>query len=141
VSARGGITQPDLALLLLRLLVGASLVAFHGWAKITGGPERWEGIGGAMGNLGITFLPVVWGFLAAFSESVAAALVALGILARPAAAMVAFTMLVAAVHHLSLPAGEPGSGWKAASHALELCTVYTALLITGPGRYRVLFGR
>lgn len=141
MTARGGVNQPDLALLLLRLVVGGSLAAFHGWAKITGGPERWEGIGDAMGNLGVTFLPVFWGFMGAFSESVAAALVALGILFRPAAGLCAFTMLVAAVHHLSLPAGEPGSGWKAASHALELCGVFTALLITGPGRYRVMFGR
>ncbi len=45
----------DLGLLILRIGFGINMALFHGWAKISGGPERWEGIGGSMANLGITF--------------------------------------------------------------------------------------
>ncbi|HVS12964.1 MAG TPA: DoxX family protein [Thermoanaerobaculia bacterium] len=125
----------DLALLVVRLGIGASTFLFHGWGKITGGPERWKGVGGAMTNLGIDFLPTFWGFLAAFSESVGALLVALGLLFRPSAALLAGTMTVAAISHLSRPPDSPGAGFAGASHALELLCVFVALLLVGPGRY------
>lgn len=128
----------DIALLLIRLVVGGSLLIFHGWGKITGGPERWHSLGTEMGNLGVTFLPVFWGFMGAFAESGGAVLAALGLLFRPSAFLVAFTMAVAVVHHMTLPPGDPSAGWKAASHALELCAVYTGLLLSGPGRYRLV---
>src|SRR5262245_55009624 len=108
----------DLGLLIVRVIVGTSVLLVHGWGKLSGGPERWASTGGAMENLGISFLPVMWGFLAACSESIGSVLLALGILVRPAAVALATTMLVAITRHLSLPAGEPGSGWNAASHAL-----------------------
>jgi len=127
--------QLDVGLLVLRLGVGASMLVFHGWGKIVGGPDKWTGLGGTMSNLGIDFAPVVWGFLAAFAEFVGSALLAVGFLFRPAAAMLAGTMIVAAMHHLSMPAGAPGAGWKGASHALELLAVYVTLLLTGPGRF------
>ena len=130
---------PHVPLLIVRVVLGGSLLVFHGWGKITGGPERWHDLGLEMGNLGVSFLPAFWGFMGAFAESVAAGLVALGVLFRPAAFLVSFTMLVAVVHHLSLPAGDPSAGWKSASHALELGSVYLALLVAGPGRYRVPF--
>jgi putative oxidoreductase len=84
---------------------------------------------------------VVWGFFAACSESIGSVLLALGVLVRPAAVMLAGTMSVAITRHLSLPAGEPGSGWNAASHALELLAVYVGLLLVGPGRYALRLGR
>lgn len=125
----------NLGLLIIRVGVGLSVLIFHGYGKITGGPERWEGIGGAMANLGLDFAPVFWGFMAAFSEAVASLLLILGVLFRPAALLLVVTMLVASVHHLSRPAGEPGAGWSAASHALELLAVYLGLFLCGPGRY------
>jgi len=125
----------DLGLLLLRLGVGANMALFHGWGKISGGPARWHEIGDALPGLGLAFLPTFWGFMAGFSEFFASILLALGFLFRPAAALLAFTMLVAISHHLRLPAGEPGSGWRAASHALELLSVYGALFLSGPGKY------
>lgn len=127
--------EKDLALLVVRLGVGVSMLVFHGWAKIVGGPEVWERVGGAMGNLGIHFFPVAWGFLAALAESGGSILLILGVLTRPAAAMLACTMIVAVLRHLSLPAEEPGSGWKGASHALELLAVYVGLLLAGPGLF------
>jgi putative oxidoreductase len=132
--------QPALGLLLIRLGVGASLLLFHGYGKITGGPESWERIGNNMANLGLGFAPAFWGFMAAIAESVGSALIILGILFRPACILVAITMLVAMTRHLGLPEGEPGSGWSGASHALELFAFAVGLLAAGPGKYRLRFG-
>lgn len=128
----------DLGLLLLRVVVGANMLLFHGWQKITAGPDRWVGLGGEMQHLGITFLPVFWGFMAAISESLGAVLLATGLLFRPAAALLAMTMLVAAMRHLNLPPDAAAAGWKGASHALELLAVFAALFLIGPGRYVLL---
>jgi len=133
----------DAGLLVVRLGAGLSLMLVHGYGKITGGPELWAGVGSSMGNLGIGFAPTLWGFFAAFSEFFCSLLIVLGVAVRPAAALVAFTMLVAATHHLRLPADNPSSGWSGASHAIEFFSVFVALLLTGPGRYTVarLFSR
>lgn len=125
----------DFGLLLARLGVGFSMLLFHGWGKISGGPELWTKIGGSMEHVGITAYPIVWGFMAAFSEAVCSSLLIVGVLFRPAATLLAFTMLVAALRHLSLPADSPNSGWSGASHALELMSVYLCFLFTGPGRF------
>jgi len=127
----------DLGLLIVRLVIGLSMVGFHGWAKLTGGTEFWAQVGGGMSDLGIDFAPTFWGFLAAFSESIGSILLVLGILFRPASAMLAFTMLVAVVVHVNMPAESPNSGWSGASHALELMGVYVALFLTGAGKYVV----
>lgn len=125
----------DLGLLVMRLGIGVSMLAFHGWGKITAGPERWEKLGGEMAHFGIRFLPVFWGLMAALAESLGAVLIVLGFLFRPAAAVLGFTMLVAALRHLNLPADAPGAGWSGASHALELLAVCLGLVLTGPGKY------
>ncbi len=130
----------DVGLLVIRLGIGFSMLAFHGYGKITGGPEAWERIGSNMAEMGITFAPVFWGFMAAFSEFVGSALIMAGLFFRPAALLLAFTMVVAILRHLSIPAGEPGAGWDGASHALEFFCVYLGLFLTGAGRY-ALMGR
>jgi len=52
----------DTGFLILRIGFGG-MYLFHGWPKISGGPERWTKLGGAMGNLGIDIFPTFWGFL------------------------------------------------------------------------------
>lgn len=125
----------DLGLLILRAGIGTTIAVFHGWDKMQGGPERWSRIGGAMSELGVTFLPAFWGFCAAFAEFGGSILLVLGLLFRPAAALLAFTMFVAALRHLGLPPENPNSGFAGASHALELLAVYVALFFTGPGKW------
>jgi putative oxidoreductase len=125
----------DIGLLIIRLVIGLSMAVFHGYGKITGGPAVWAGIGSNMSNLGITFTPAMWGFMAASAEFFGSILLILGVLFRPAAALLAFTMFVAALRHLNLPVDNPATGWKGASHAIELLAVYGALFFTGPGRY------
>ena len=118
----------NLGLLILRLGIGLSMLLFHGYGKLIGGPERWEGLGGQMANLGINFLPVFWGFMAMFAEFFGSILLILGLFFRPAAFLLAGTMFVAAIRHLSLPADAQGAGFAGASHALELLAVYMALV-------------
>ena len=127
----------DVGLLVIRLGVGASMAIFHGFGKLAEGPERWAKVGANMKNLGIGFAPEVWGFAAGASEFFGSILLAIGLFFRPAAALLAFTMIVAAMRHVNLPAGQPNAGWEGASHALELLAVYVGLLLAGPGKYKV----
>lgn len=102
----------------------------HGFPKLMAGPEMWTGLGGAMGNLGITFAPALWGFLAALSEFGGGLALILGLFARPAVLMMASTMVVAATMHLS-----KGDGFTRSSHAIELGIVFLSLFLIGPGRF------
>ncbi|XXF79019.1 DoxX family protein [Myxococcaceae bacterium GXIMD 01537] len=119
----------DAGLLLLRLGVGAAFVA-HGLPKLLAGPEMWTKLGGSMALLGLDFAPTFWGLMAAVAEGVGGVLLALGLLTRPTAAMMTFTMVVAAVVHLS-----KGDGFGGASHAMELGVVFASLILIGPGRF------
>jgi putative oxidoreductase len=125
----------DFGLLLIRLGVGLSLVIFHGYHKLLGGPELWKDLGGSMQYVHITWYPVFWGFMAAFAESICACLIIIGVLFRPAAFLLAFNMLIAVLTHLHMSPDKANAGWMGASHALELGSVYIGLLFTGPGKF------
>ena len=132
--------KTDAGLLIIRIVIGFSMAAFHGWGKISN-PERWAAIGGNMELVGISFLPAFWGFMAGFAEFVCSILVILGVFFRPATTLLTLTMLLAMLRHLSLPADDPGSGLNGASHAMELCAIYIALWFTGPGKYALMPGK
>ncbi len=125
----------DFGLLLMRLGIGATFIILHGGPKLLDGPERWASLGDAMSLVGIDFLPVMWGFLAAFAESVGALLLLVGFLTRPALFLLTVTMIFAAGGHLFLEI-EP-QGWSGASHALKMGIVFLGLIFIGPGRYSV----
>jgi len=125
----------NLGLLVIRLVIGLVMLIFHGYGKLVGGPEAWAQVGGAMGNLGLSFAPAFWGFLAMFAEFAGSILLILGVLFRPAVLLLAFTMFIAVITHLNMPAESPAAGWDGASHALELLGVYIGLYLTGPGKY------
>ncbi|MBD3334926.1 MAG: DoxX family membrane protein [Candidatus Eisenbacteria bacterium] len=129
--------QRNWGLLVLRLGVGFSMAAFHGYRKLMGGPELWTGLGGYMENLGIGFLPVFWGFMAMFAEFFGSLALMLGFFFRPAALLLTATMFVAVTRHLNLPPEADGAGWRGASHALELGAVFLGLFLAGPGKYSV----
>ncbi len=120
----------DAALLFVRLAIGIFYVIIHGWPKLLGGPEKWEKIGAAMGNLGVTFAPEFWGLMAALTESLGAALFAIGFLFRPSSLLLAFVMGVAATMHL-----KAGDGLIGASHAIEMGIVFLGFVFIGPGKY------
>lgn len=119
------------ALLIMRAGLGFMMI-MHGYPKLLGGPEKWGKLGAAMANLGVTYAPEFWGFMAAFSESVGGALLLLGFLFRPAALLLFFTMLVASVKHLYA-----GDGLMGSSHSIELGIVFFAMFILGPGKYSI----
>jgi putative oxidoreductase len=122
----------DFGLLLLRLGLGI-MFFLHGWPKLIAGPERWEALGGAMGTLGITFFPLVWGLLAALAETGGALLLAAGFLFRPACIVLAFTMLVATLWKYT----SSGGVFVEWSHPAEMLIVFVSLLLIGPGRFSV----
>lgn len=121
----------DLGLLILRLGLGAMFV-WHGAPKLMGGPGSWGKIGMATSSVGITVLPVFWGFMAAAAEFLGGICLILGFLFRPACLFLAVTMAVAASMHLG-----KGEGLRGASHAIEDGIVFLSLIIIGPGKYSI----
>jgi putative oxidoreductase len=120
----------DFGILLLRLTTGAGFIFVHGWGKIFGGPEFWAMIGKSMSNLGITFAPGFWGFMASASEFGGGILILLGLFTRPAAAFMAFTMVVAVITHLSRL--DP---WNRVITPFEMLGIFLCLLFVGAGKY------
>jgi len=126
---KSGDDYRNFGILILRVGIGF-MFFIHGYPKLLGGTETWNQLGMAMANLGVTFFPEFWGFLAAISESLGGVLIVFGFLTRPTAAFLSFTMLVAAVFHLN-----KGDGLIGASHAIESCFVFVSLIFIGSGRY------
>lgn len=120
--------QKDIGLLILRLGVGIPFIYLHGWPKIIGGAERWIGLGERFGMVtGIEFIPIFWGFMAAFSEFIGGILLTVGWLTRTACFFLLFTMLIATLWHVI-----DGSGY---SHSLKMIAVFAGLFFIGPGKY------
>ena len=119
----------DFGLLLLRLGIGA-LFVWHGWPLLSGGPHKWLALGSAMKCAGVTFSPVFWGFMAAFSLTIGGALFALGLFLRPATFLLAVTMGIAT--WMQIQTGIPFVKW---SHAAEMGIVFISFLFIGAGRY------
>lgn len=120
----------DTGLLILRLGIGLPFIFTYGLMKIQSGPELWTQLGGAMSNVGITFLPAFWGFMAALSEFGGGILIALGLFTRSAAAFLAFTMLIAAILHLSMR-----DQWHNVVSPIEMLAVFIALIFLGAGKF------
>ena len=125
--------SPDVALLVLRVCFGLTMALQHGLGKFS----RIESFGAKITGWGVP-LGQLWALCAALSETVGALLIAVGLLARPAAGALLFTMSVAAfVAH----GGDP---FKKKELALAFWAVSLAVVIAGPGRYSVdawLLGR
>jgi putative oxidoreductase len=121
----------DLGLLILRVGVGISFM-HHGWPKMFGGPDRWASLGGVMENVGIAFLPALWGFMAAFSELVGGLCFVLGLFFRPACVLLTLTMIVAAISHFA-----KGDSYTVGSHAVEAAVLFVSMFLVGPGGYGV----
>ena len=120
----------NIALLILRVGFAFSVAYAHGYGKITSGPEKWEKLGGSMEDIGISFAPVFWGFMAAFAESIGVILIGLGFFTRLNSFLLAFTMFVAFYGHIL-----GGDGFGDASHAFDLMMVSIFFLITGAGKF------
>ncbi len=120
----------DIALLILRIGFGFSMAYAHGWGKISGGTDKWLKLGGNMEDLGITFAPVFWGFMAAFAEFFGAILIGLGFFTKLGSFLLTFTMFVAFYMHIN-----KGHGFGDAAHAFDLMCVSVFFLIAGAGKF------
>ena len=119
-------------LLLIRVGLGIMMM-MHGFPKLSGGPDTWAKVGGSMGLIGIDFYPMLWGFMAAATEAIGGLFLLIGLFFRPVNILLLFTMIIAAVVHLS----DPKQGIMDASHAIELGIVFLSLVFIGPGRYSI----
>ncbi|RYU89415.1 DoxX family protein [Mucilaginibacter terrigena] len=118
-------------LLIMQLGLGAMMI-YHGYPKLLGGTEMWAGLGSSTKYVGVTFLPVMWGFLAALTETLGGFLILIGLAFRPAAFFLMINLIVAAATHLG-----KGDGLNGAAHAVELAFVFAGLIFVGPGKYSV----
>lgn len=116
--------------LILRFTFGIIMCYYHGWSKLLSDTSRWERLGNTLTKwIGLDALKIPLGFMAAFSESIGALLIAIGLLTRPAAFLIGITMLVASSKKLS-EAGVDGSELPILFLILSL-----VILLRGPGKY------
>ena len=116
------------SLLILRVIASVMMIINHGWNKILAGQEKWNRLGTALTDfIGIDFMSVFFGFMAAFSESIGMVMVIFGIFTRPAAFLLLFTMFFASMNHLV--------DGKFPELAIMYLIVMLVLLISGPGKF------
>lgn len=116
----------DLGLLLLRVFTGLALALAHGRGKFPPSERFIDGVA----RMGFP-LPEVFAWGAAGSELIGGTLLALGLLTRPSAALIAFTMGTAAfIRH----APDPFSGKE---KALLFGLVALLFVLAGAGRYSI----
>ena len=121
--------QYDLGLFLLRVAVGVIMI-IHGVPKFLGGTEILKEVGSAMVNLGVTYVPVFWGFMAAFSEVLGGLLLIVGFLFRPACFLLGFTMVIATLLEYSTE-----SSFRSVAHPLTMTFLFFSFMFIGPGRW------
>jgi putative oxidoreductase len=126
----------DTGLLLLRILIGLSFLA-HGVPKLMEGPELWIKLGKSMQFVGVGAYPIFWGLMASLSESLGGLLLLVGFAFRPACLFLLTTMIVATIMHFHTTPGGIFDKWEAASHAIELGSVFLSLLLIGPGKFSI----
>lgn len=118
------IHNPNLGLLILRLTAGLGLAFAHGFAKF---PPH-AGIVHVIAQLGFPF-PIVFAWIAGFSEFLGGLCIAAGLFTRPATLIVGFTMVIAAVSY-------PGAKTFATSElALLYLIICQLLFFQGAGRF------
>lgn len=133
----GGSAPPslpaDIGLTLLRVSAGLAMAFAHGLGKVPP-PDRFVG---GIESMGFP-APLLFAWLAGLAELVGGLLLALGLLTRPAALSIAFTMFVAFfIRH----GGDPFRDKELAFLFLAISIAFT---LTGSGRFsldRFLRGR
>lgn len=119
----------NIGLLILRVSIGFMLL-LHGISKVA------DGFSGLKGMLAGMDMPGFFAYGALVGEVVAPVLLIIGLLTRPAAAVVAFNMLVAVAmaQSAAIFSLTPMGGW-----AIELPMLFffpaVALIFTGGGKY------
>lgn len=122
----------DIALLVLRIVLGATMAFMHGWLKLTGGVAGWENLGKVMQHVGIGFLPAFWGFMAMLIEVGGGICLILGVAVKPVSVCMLLVMLMALIANLA-----EGYGWEGSVEILEVSAILVCLLLLGAGRIKV----
>ena len=127
-------TLVDLGLLLLRVFIGVCFVT-HSLGKLgLVGTGNMEGFTAWLEELGVP-LPALQARMAMASEMVGGVLLTLGFLARPAALLLVFTMVVAG------RLGHRGAGYlitnepPGAEYTINLAVICLAVALFGPGAF------
>lgn len=115
-------------MLILRVGIGLAFVV-HGYPKVFEGGA--VGLAKFIGSQGIPMAEQA-AMMAGLAEFVGGIFFLLGLLFRPTALVMAFTMIVATYVHI-----HAGDGFKGYSHALESAIMFIAAMITGPGAYSI----
>ena len=121
----------NFGLLVMRAGLGV-MMFLHGLPKLTGGPEKWQSLGEAMGHLHIHFMPVMWGFMSAVTESIGGIFLVLGLWFRLVSVLMVINFIVAI---LTLFAA--GKDIMQSSEAIELVFVFFGLIFLGAGTLSV----
>ena len=131
----------DMGMLLLRV-VTASLILHHGLDKL----ENTAGFSNGVIAVYFPFLPgppVFWTYLSSCFEIVGSFCITVGIFARPAAALLAGTMVNAIAFHLmkfglqSFPFNPPKGGAYTFEPSFAFLGVTAYICLAGPGRFAV----
>lgn len=125
-GAGGASKTADIGLLVLRMVAGFALAFGHGLGKLPPSAQFVEGVS----RLGFPE-PEVFAWGAALSEALGGILLATGLLTRPAALAIAFTMGTAAFRS---HAADP---FPTKEKALLFLVIAVCLLFSGAGRYSV----
>lgn len=122
----------DAALLIIRVSFGCSM-AFHGYNKVVSGLE---GTAGWFQSIGMKW-PRTQARIAAFTEIVAGALLAVGLL-TPLAAMSFISLMIVAIMTVHWKVGYfiflPNGGWE---YCASIVAVASALCVSGPGGFSI----
>jgi len=121
--------QNQKALFFLRLSIGL-LTIIHGAPKIMGGTESWQFFGAAMTSIGIDFLPVMWGFIAAATEFFGGIMFTCGLGTRFSSFFLALMMAIATIWHV-----QKGDLFMVYSFPLSVMCVFITFLWIGGGRF------
>jgi len=119
----------NFGLLIIRVGFGIMFI-YHGYPKLMGGVNSWEGLGNSTRYVGIHFWPIAWGLIAALTEVFGGFLLIIGLAFRPVCLLLLINMIVATLSHFG-----KGEGLMVASHAIEDAIVFAGLLFVGPGKY------
>ena len=122
----------DVALLVGRVAIGICFM-IHAFGKLGWvGSGSMDGFASLLADLGVP-MPAVQARMAMLSELGGGALLALGLLTRPACVVLIFTMLVAGI------VGHRGAGYlitndpPGAEYTINLAAICAAVVIAGPG--------
>lgn len=121
---------PETSYFFMRFFTGLMMCYHHGWSKLMADATRWEKLGSTLTQwIGADALSIPLGFIASFAESIGALLIAVGLLTRPAAFLMGFTMLVASTKKIS------ENGFDGSELALLYLILSLVIFSKGSGRY------